>query len=386
MCGLSAGSLCWFAEGVTVSPARRGGSGGSGFPSCNAVHYDGERRRRPSAPRLRRDAPGYAGEDGAALHFVGAELARVVTSRPGAGLPGGRADGEVVETPLGGALPRGGDGGARARRMSGRSAPDGRGRHRRSWRWAAAASRWGRRTRRWTSTCGARAAREPRICLLRRRAATRRTDLALPHGLLRPALRAHPHLPVPAGGSTGRPRDHLLAQDMIYVGGGSMVNLLAIWRAHGLDKILREAWQAGTVLAGLGAGSMCWFEVASPSPSGRRARARARLPDGLQLRALRRGAGAAPGLPAGGRERGDPARLRRRRRRGAAVPRARVAEQVVSRPRAGATGCGRSRARRSREVIEPRVLKAPAHADPTAPLAVEEMRALHAARRGRRLD
>ena len=38
-------------------------------------------------------------------------------------------------------------------------------------------------------------------------------------------------------------RDHLLAQDVIYVGGGSMINLLALWRAHGLDAILREAWQ-----------------------------------------------------------------------------------------------------------------------------------------------
>ena len=57
-----------------------------------------------------------------------------------------------------------------------------------------------------------------------------------------------------------RLREHLLAQDVIYVGGGSMINLLALWRAHGIDAILREAWQAGIVLAGLSAGSMCWFE------------------------------------------------------------------------------------------------------------------------------
>ena len=55
-------------------------------------------------------------------------------------------------------------------------------------------------------------------------------------------------------------REHLLAQDVIYVGGGSMINLLALWRAHGLDTVLREAWQAGIVLAGLSAGSMCWFD------------------------------------------------------------------------------------------------------------------------------
>jgi dipeptidase E len=52
----------------------------------------------------------------------------------------------------------------------------------------------------------------------------------------------------------------VLEQDIVYVGGGSMRNLLAIWRAHELDRMLRVAWQAGTVLAGLSAGAMCWFE------------------------------------------------------------------------------------------------------------------------------
>jgi len=58
-----------------------------------------------------------------------------------------------------------------------------------------------------------------------------------------------------------RLRDHLLEQDIIYVGGGSMLNLLAIWRAHGVDEILAEAWTSGVVLVGLSAGSMCWFEA-----------------------------------------------------------------------------------------------------------------------------
>jgi dipeptidase E len=55
-------------------------------------------------------------------------------------------------------------------------------------------------------------------------------------------------------------REHLLAQDLVYVGGGSMVNLLAIWRAHGLDAVLVEAWRRGVVLCGQSAGAMCWFE------------------------------------------------------------------------------------------------------------------------------
>ena len=56
------------------------------------------------------------------------------------------------------------------------------------------------------------------------------------------------------------PVAHLLAQDVIYVGGGSMRNMLAIWREHSIDVAMREAWASGTVLAGLSAGAMCWFE------------------------------------------------------------------------------------------------------------------------------
>jgi peptidase E len=53
-------------------------------------------------------------------------------------------------------------------------------------------------------------------------------------------------------------REHLLRQDVIWVGGGSVVNLLAVWRAHGLDRVLHECWQAGIVLGGVSAGSLCW--------------------------------------------------------------------------------------------------------------------------------
>jgi dipeptidase E len=56
-------------------------------------------------------------------------------------------------------------------------------------------------------------------------------------------------------------REHLLSRDVIYVGGGSMKNLLALWRVHGVDSLLSEAWQTGVALAGVSAGSMCWFEL-----------------------------------------------------------------------------------------------------------------------------
>lgn len=56
-------------------------------------------------------------------------------------------------------------------------------------------------------------------------------------------------------------RSFVLDQDVIYVGGGSTANLLALWRLHGLDEILVEAAEAGVVLAGISAGMNCWFEA-----------------------------------------------------------------------------------------------------------------------------
>jgi dipeptidase E len=60
----------------------------------------------------------------------------------------------------------------------------------------------------------------------------------------------------------GDPHGHLLDQDLIYVGGGSLVSLMGTWRAHGLDEALYDAWRAGVVLCGGSAGSLCWFSHA----------------------------------------------------------------------------------------------------------------------------
>lgn len=65
------------------------------------------------------------------------------------------------------------------------------------------------------------------------------------------------------------PAAHLLSQDAIYVGGGSMRNMLAIWREHGIDRTMRAAWEAGIVLAGVSAGAMCWFEGGISCSSGK---------------------------------------------------------------------------------------------------------------------
>ncbi len=52
--------------------------------------------------------------------------------------------------------------------------------------------------------------------------------------------------------------EHLLSCDVVWVGGGSVANLLALWRLHGYDEAMRTAWQAGVVLGGVSAGSLCW--------------------------------------------------------------------------------------------------------------------------------
>jgi peptidase E len=52
--------------------------------------------------------------------------------------------------------------------------------------------------------------------------------------------------------------EHLLSQDVIWVWGGSVAALLAMWRLHGVDEAMRQAWQAGVVLTGVSAGSICW--------------------------------------------------------------------------------------------------------------------------------
>jgi dipeptidase E len=54
--------------------------------------------------------------------------------------------------------------------------------------------------------------------------------------------------------------EFLSEQDLVYVGGGNTVNLLAVWRAQGLDRVLPEVLASGTILCGISAGALCWFE------------------------------------------------------------------------------------------------------------------------------
>jgi dipeptidase E len=60
-------------------------------------------------------------------------------------------------------------------------------------------------------------------------------------------------------GAPERPNEHLAEQDVVYVSGGNTANALALWRLHGIDRALRDAWDRGAVLGGVSAGANCWF-------------------------------------------------------------------------------------------------------------------------------
>jgi dipeptidase E len=77
--------------------------------------------------------------------------------------------------------------------------------------------------------------------------------------------------------------EHVLSQDAIYVSGGSTANMLAIWRVHGFDAVLREAWKRGVLLCGWSAGMICWFEAGVTDSFG------------PELRGMRDGLGFLPG-------------------------------------------------------------------------------------------
>jgi peptidase E len=78
-------------------------------------------------------------------------------------------------------------------------------------------------------------------------------------------------------------REFVLGHDAIHICGGNTANALAIWRVHGFDAILREAWEQGTVLYGGSAGMICWFEASITDSFG------------PQLEGMRDGLGILPG-------------------------------------------------------------------------------------------
>jgi peptidase E len=104
----------------------------------------------------------------------------------------------------------------------------------------------------------ANAGKQPKICFLGQATGDSPTMLAGVYGAFASTRFRLSHLALFAMPNVEDVRAHLLDQDVIWVGGGSVANLLAVWRVHGLDEILRECWESGVVLGGVSAGSICW--------------------------------------------------------------------------------------------------------------------------------
>lgn len=104
----------------------------------------------------------------------------------------------------------------------------------------------------------AQAGPHPRVCIIATALGDDVWRLAATHNAFSKVGMISSHLALFPMPNMADMRSHLLAQDVIWVGGGSTANLLALWRLHGLDVILRECWEAGVVLAGVSAGSLCW--------------------------------------------------------------------------------------------------------------------------------
>ena len=122
--------------------------------------------------------------------------------------------------------------------------------------------------------------RAPRVCHLGTAQGDQRSGAAELDEAARAAGLALSHLHLFPMPNVADVEGHLLAQDVVWVGGGSVANLLAVWRVHELDAVLRHCWEAGVVLAGVSAGSICWHVGGTTDSFGPQLRA---VTDGLAL-------------------------------------------------------------------------------------------------------
>jgi peptidase E len=123
----------------------------------------------------------------------------------------------------------------------------------------------------------ARAASSPRLCFLATAGGDQESTISRFYQAFPGADVQASHLALFDKPNVDDVRAHLLAQDVVWVDRGSLVNLVAVWRAHGLDEVLRECWEAGVVLSGESAGSLCWHKAGTTDSFGPRVRPAAGL-------------------------------------------------------------------------------------------------------------
>jgi len=105
----------------------------------------------------------------------------------------------------------------------------------------------------------ARRQKRPRVCFVGTASGDSDTYIRRFHEAFPPSRAAATHLTFFERNVRDR-KSFVMGQDVVYVGGGSTANMLAVWRLHGMDKVLRAAWNAGVVMCGISAGAICWFE------------------------------------------------------------------------------------------------------------------------------
>lgn len=115
-------------------------------------------------------------------------------------------------------------------------------------------------------------AKVPKICIINTASADDPAGYMRMYRAFAPLRGLVSHLALFTMPNVSDPADLLLSQDVIFVGGGSVANMLAVWRAHGLDTVMRSAWQAGIVLSGVSAGAICWFSGGTTDSFGPRLR------------------------------------------------------------------------------------------------------------------
>ncbi len=126
-------------------------------------------------------------------------------------------------------------------------------------------------------------AAQPRVCVLNTAVGDDPAGLVRMYALFSEHGARPSHLQLFPMPNVADPADLLLSQDVIFVGGGSVANMVAVWRVHGLDHLMRQAWEAGIVLAGVSAGAICWFSGGTTDSFG------------PELRAFSAGLGMLPG-------------------------------------------------------------------------------------------
>jgi peptidase E len=116
----------------------------------------------------------------------------------------------------------------------------------------------------------ARSPARPRLCFLATAGGDNPASIAGFYGAFADSDARPSHLALFDMPSIADVAGHLRQQDVIWVDRGSLVNLIAVWRAHQLQEVLRECWLAGVVLAGESAGSMCWHTAGTTDSFGPR--------------------------------------------------------------------------------------------------------------------